>query len=348
MIMFPFGSATEVQRPVKRTDIRRPEDAPLVLDPGVREELALIGHSPASPRPLARRALLVLLVADGESVDEAVGQLQMSRATGERWIAQFQSGGIDAIMAYRGQRLRVLADPWEIVRATLELGAEPGLASHLGVPTKAVTQAWEQYGLRPLGSGALRFATVPPLTAPITDLLGMHLLGPVRAVALRVAPGQAEIPGSAVADLAAALAVLESDRDDRDRDGRDGDGRDRDDRDRDGRDEIYARLHGFVIAVLASNPGARCRLVLQEDARLSAWAQDLRASGLPVRILRTAQGGRWQRLVRLWCAIVESMGASTVETGCADEVYRLLHLLDEGAEDTDLDFRWINGLRQTA
>jgi hypothetical protein len=338
MIMFPFGSAAEVQRPVKRTDIRRPEDAPLVLDPGVREELALIGHSPASPRPLARRALLVLLVADGESVDEAVGQLQMSRATGERWIDQFQSGGIDAIMAYRGQRLRVLADPWEIVRATLEFGAEPGLASHIGVPAKAVTQAWEQYGLRPLGSGALRFATMPPLTAQITDLLGMHLLGPVRAVALRVAPGQAEIPGSAVADLAAALAVLESDQDDRDQDDRVGDDR----------DEIYARLHGFVIAVLASNPGARCRLVLQDDARLSDWAQDLRASGLPVRILRTAQGGRWQRLVRLWCAIVESMGASTVETGCADEVYRILHLLDERPDDPDLAFRWINGLSQTA
>lgn len=342
--MFWFTRSTQaIEPPRTHPDIGRLSREPIDLEAVHREELARIMRSPTIPPQVIRRARLVLLVADGSSVEIAAEMLSMSVTTARRWLAQFQVRGAAGLLHYRGTQLRVLDDPWEVIAATLESGPGADVAAILGLPIKTVSGLWEQFGVRRRRDGELRFATEPPLVAAVTDVLGLLLAGHLRVIALRVAPGQPLDPGASVTELAAAVAGFASWRPGAAPSGSPETGSQIDEP-----SQTQGLLAEFVVAVLARNPGARCRLVVDDPAVASQWADDLKQAGLPVRVLRVKDAASWERLVRVWCALVEQMGDRQRGSGAAERISRILGASMGGEQPATRPFTWVKGTSSAA
>jgi transposase len=109
-------------------------------------------------RAEARRARLLLVLADGASWEDAMRSLGCSRSFVARWAGRFRDGRLAAMYArHRGGIPRVLSDELEarIVRAALARGPDGGLrwttrtlGARLGVSHMTIQRVWERSGAR--------------------------------------------------------------------------------------------------------------------------------------------------------------------------------------------------------
>jgi winged helix-turn helix protein len=144
---------------------------------------------------LAQRARIVLLAAEGMSNTEVAERVGVSRPTVISWRSRDDRRGIAGLLDEpRPGRPRSI-DHDRIIIQTLKpppkkLGvmhwSSRLLAARLGVANSTVARAWRAYGVQPWRSETFKFSTDTQLVAKVTDVVGLYLAPPDKAIVLCV------------------------------------------------------------------------------------------------------------------------------------------------------------------
>ncbi len=161
--------------------------AELVLDVEERRVLARWARRPGAARPLARRARVVLLCADGLDNKAVAAATGVAEQTVSKWRRRFVSRRLAGL----GDQPRAGAPPsigvGDVERALLTTLTQPApqgrwttrsLARHLGLSQSAISRIWRAFGLTPGQDAALPFAD------DVRDILGVFVSGRDLAIAV--------------------------------------------------------------------------------------------------------------------------------------------------------------------
>ena len=131
----------------------------VVLTRPIREALELRVRSRSSRADDARKARLILMLADGETFDAIVDGLRCSPSYVSRWKKRFLEGSLAGLHArHLGKAAKVLIPAMEgrILAATRRKPADGSthwttrkLAKHLGVSHMLVHRVWARAGIKP-------------------------------------------------------------------------------------------------------------------------------------------------------------------------------------------------------
>jgi transposase len=169
--------------------------------PVVSEEERLIlerwvaAHS--TPQSVAMRARIVLLAAGGESNSEIARRLAVSRPTVILWRERFAAGGPAALTEVRpgrGRRRTISAAKVKAIVAATTQTVPPGethwscrtMAKAQGVSPATVQRIWDAHGLKPHRSRTFKLSTDPLFSEKLTDVVGLYLNPPEKALVLCV------------------------------------------------------------------------------------------------------------------------------------------------------------------
>jgi transposase len=150
-----------------------------------------------TPQSIATRARVVLMAADGESNSAIARALGISRPTVIMWRRRFAEGGSQALSEVkegRGRKRTISAQKVkEIVTATTQ-STPPGqthwstrsMAKAQGVSPASVQRIWDAHGLAPHRVRSFKLSTDPHFTEKLTDVVGLYLNPPEKALVLCV------------------------------------------------------------------------------------------------------------------------------------------------------------------
>jgi transposase len=150
-----------------------------------------------TPQSVAVRARIVLMAGTGESNSAIARALGVSRPTVIAWRSRFAQGGPQALTETRPGRGRKpgisAAKIKAIVQATTQT-TPPGqthwscrtMAKAQGVSPATVQRIWDAHGLRPHRIRTFKLSNDPRFTEKLTDVVGLYLNPPERAIVLCV------------------------------------------------------------------------------------------------------------------------------------------------------------------
>ena len=137
------------------------------------------------------------MAGDGIANTRIATTLSISRPTLLKWRARFLSDGLDSVgtvRAGRGRKPRITQHQVQaIVHATLH-ETPPGathwscrsMAKAAGVGRSTVQRIWDAHGLQPHRVKTFKLSTDPAFTEKLTDVVGLYLNPPDKAVVLCV------------------------------------------------------------------------------------------------------------------------------------------------------------------
>lgn len=169
---------------------------PIVLAQDERAELERLQRSPSVPAGVARRARVVLLMADQVSGAEiarmsgytVVQVSRLRRRFAEKRLAGLQdkprSGRPLRINARK--RARVVAMTLKPPPAGITHWSSRDLAGEVGVSHSTVFRIWRAHDLQPHRIETFKFSTDPKAEEKIHDVVGLYLNPPANAVVLSV------------------------------------------------------------------------------------------------------------------------------------------------------------------
>jgi transposase len=151
----------------------------------------------STPQSVALRARIVLLAAQGSSNSEIARQLSVSRPTVIMWRARFQTGGPAALTEVkpgRGRKRTISAAHVKAIVAATTQTVPPGethwscrtMAKAQGVSAATVQRIWDAHGLKPHRTRAFKLSGDPLFSEKLTDVVGLYLNPPERALVLCV------------------------------------------------------------------------------------------------------------------------------------------------------------------
>jgi transposase len=150
-----------------------------------------------TPQSVAARARIVLMAANGESNSAIARALSVSRPTVIMWRERFAHGGpvaLTEVKEGRGRKRSIsAAKVKEIVVATTQT-TPPGethwscrsMAKAQGVSPATVQRIWDAHGLKPHRIRAFKLSNDPRFTEKLTDVVGLYLNPPEKALVLSV------------------------------------------------------------------------------------------------------------------------------------------------------------------
>ena len=145
----------------------------------------------------ARRAGVVLALADGRTLAQASRELGLDRNTVRQWRDRFLEGGIEALEKDRprpGKPKTIPAEKEEeivrLTRLTTPEGATHWstrtLAQAAGVSKASVQRIWASRGLKPHLVRAFKLSKDPDFERKLVDVVGLYLSPPEKALVLCV------------------------------------------------------------------------------------------------------------------------------------------------------------------
>jgi transposase len=150
-----------------------------------------------TPQSVAVRARIVLMAGEGESNSAIARALVVSRPTVIAWRSRFAEGGPEALTETRPGRGRKpgisVAKIKAIVQATTQ--TTPPAQTHWscrtmakaqGVSPATVQRIWDAHGLKPHRVRTFKLSNDPRFTEKLTDVVGLYLNPPDRAIVLCV------------------------------------------------------------------------------------------------------------------------------------------------------------------
>jgi transposase len=162
------------------------------------EDRGVLEHWLASPtisQAMAMRAKVVLAGADGEAVRATARRLGTSMVSVCHWRKRYAQEGLAGLQTRRmSGRPRVHGEVVEerIVTATMrapKVGTHWStrkLAKEMGVSRGTVHRIWQKRGLQPHRVETFKFSTDPQFDEKLTDIVGLYLDPPERALILCV------------------------------------------------------------------------------------------------------------------------------------------------------------------
>ncbi len=171
--------------------------APLPLSHADRDVLTKWARSESAPYRVVTRAKVLLMAGDGVANSHIATILGISRPTVLNWRARFRSDGLDSVGKVRpgrGRKPGIAAHQVQaIVHATLH-EKPPGatqwscrsMAKAGGVSPATVQRIWDAHGLQPHRVKTFKLSTDPAFVEKLTDVVGLYLNPPEKAVVLCV------------------------------------------------------------------------------------------------------------------------------------------------------------------
>ena len=176
---------------MRRGDIR------LYLNPDARAELQLLVADRNTPLKLVWRAEIVLATADGHGTVEIMRRANASKPTVWRWQARYLKEGVDGLKRDKTLPSRVPPLPRKarltVVPKTVQ--ESPRNATHwtrrlmpeaVGISPSSMGRIWGETGLRPHLTKSFKVSNEPMFEEKDTDIVGLYLDSPERAVFLCV------------------------------------------------------------------------------------------------------------------------------------------------------------------
>jgi len=166
----------------------------VVLSEGDRETLAMLRRAPSTAQGLALRAGIAIMAADGAGNRQIAGSLGCSLPTVVQWRGRCAERGITGLYDEAGRGRRPTYDQSVIDRivATTMGPPPPGVthwssravAARVGVSQSTVCRVWRAHRLQPHRTRSFKFSDDPDLAEKVTDVIGLYLHPPERAVVL--------------------------------------------------------------------------------------------------------------------------------------------------------------------
>jgi transposase len=139
----------------------------------------------------ARRARVILLLAEGHTWDETCDRLECSRGFVDRWSQRFSEQRIAGLHSrHLGQVATVLTPQLEarILDATRRAPTDGSthwstrkLGAHLGVSHMMVARVWRKHGLKPHRIERYMASNDPDFERKAADIIGLYLNPPAHA-----------------------------------------------------------------------------------------------------------------------------------------------------------------------
>ena len=168
---------------------------PLAVSPSEAEALRAMTRAGTTEQRLVMRARIVLRAAEGAPNVTVAEEVGVSIPTVLLWRRRFKERGLDGLAdAPHAGRPRTYgrAKREEILAATLTApeGATHWstrrLAPHVGVSAATVGRVWQEGKLQPHRTETFKYSSDPQLVAKVTDVVGLYLDPPARAIVLSV------------------------------------------------------------------------------------------------------------------------------------------------------------------
>ena len=151
----------------------------------------------STPQSVALRARIVLLASEGVSNSEIARVLAVSRPTVILWRSRFAEGGPRALTETKPGRGRKPTIPAAKIKAIVQATTQttpPGqthwscrtMAAAQGVSAASVQRIWDAHGLKPHRVKTFKLSTDPRFTEKLTDVVGLYLNPPEKAIVLCV------------------------------------------------------------------------------------------------------------------------------------------------------------------
>lgn len=151
----------------------------------------------STPQGVATRARIILMAADGVSINRIAATLGVSRSTVISWRRRFAADGPGTLTRTapgRGRKPSILAGKVkQIIEATLHtrpLGATHWscrtMAKAQGVSPATVQRIWDSYGLKPHQLRTFKLSRDPRFVEKLTDVVGLYLNPPDKGIVLCV------------------------------------------------------------------------------------------------------------------------------------------------------------------
>jgi len=175
----------------------RRSDICLYLGPDDRAELQALISNRNTPRKLVWRAEIVLATTDGHGTFEIMRRAQTSKPTVWRWQERYLEEGVAGLKRdktrpsrvpplSRETRLKVIAMTVQHSPANATHWSRALMAEAVGISPSSVGRIWADAGLKPHLAKGFKVSNDPAFEEKVTDIVGLYLDPPERAVVLCV------------------------------------------------------------------------------------------------------------------------------------------------------------------
>lgn len=175
----------------------RRDDICLYLSADDRAELQSLVKNRNTPCKLVWRAEIILATADGHGTIEIMRRAQVSKPTVWRWQARYLDDGIAGLKRDktrpsrvpplpRATRLKVIAKTVQESPPNATHWSRALMAEAVGISPSSVGRIWADAGLKPHLTKGFKVSNDPAFEEKVTDIVGLYLDPPERAVVLCV------------------------------------------------------------------------------------------------------------------------------------------------------------------
>jgi transposase len=162
-----------------------------------RQKLERLVNGRNTAQKVVLRARIILNMMEGIPKKRIAQELDTSRPTVYRWIANYEKRGIEALLkdAPRSGRIPRMSEGKEkaIVDATLQTTPENAthwsvreMAKTQGVSRMAVQRVWKKYNIKPHLVKTFKLSNDPRFVEKVQDIVGLYLNPPDKALILSV------------------------------------------------------------------------------------------------------------------------------------------------------------------
>jgi transposase len=161
-----------------------------------RAQLESMARSQSLPAALARRAQMILRMADGEANTSIARRYRYSRPTVTFWRTRYRERGLAGLHnELKSGRPRNTSDEQIAMLVNTALKRKPkgkthwsrrSLAAHTGLSTTTVHRYMTLFGLQPHRSKSFKLSTDPFFIEKVRDIVGLYLNPPDHALVLCV------------------------------------------------------------------------------------------------------------------------------------------------------------------
>ena len=175
----------------------RRDDICLYLAPNDRAQLQARLADRNTSRKLVWRAEIVLATADRCGTNEIMRRANTSKPTVWRWQARYLGEGVDGLRCCktrpsrvpplpREMRIKVLARTVQETPRNATHWSRSAMAEAVGISPSSVGRIWAEAGLKPHLTRGFKVLSDPMFEEKVTDIVGLYLDPPERAVVLCV------------------------------------------------------------------------------------------------------------------------------------------------------------------
>ena len=175
----------------------RRDDICLYLGPADRAQLEALRANRNTPRKVVWRAEMVLATAEGCGTNEIMRRAETSKPTVWRWQKRYLDEGVAGLRRDktrpsrvpplpREMRLKVIAKTVQETPPNATHWSRAAMAEAVGISPSSVGRIWAEAELKPHLTRAFKVSNDPMFEEKVTEIVGLYLDPPDRAVVLCV------------------------------------------------------------------------------------------------------------------------------------------------------------------